>query len=147
MDFIILLVNLHLFRDVVLIEERKIIQENLWHDNRKIIALIHGELKKQNLHMFMSETKNLRRIANKLRKKKYPTIGSIGDLDIIPEKFKKIDAGRFLRYNGNNSGAKILIFASETGISTLCKASSWHGDGTFETTPSLFYQVGSSRHL
>ena len=125
------------------IKEKKIIKDNLCHDNRKIIAMIYRELKYQNLDMFMSDSRNLRRNANRLRNKIYP-LTSINDLDLIPKKFDKIDGGRFLRYNGNNSGVRLLVFASDAGIATLCNSTSWHGDGTFETTPNLFYQVGSN---
>ena len=136
-------------------QERVIINENIHEDNRKVIAAVEKSLKDQDLQLFMSKTKHIRRNANRIRSRKNPSCASSDDLETIPEQFCTMDNGPFLRLNSKTTnGGRIMMFASEAGIDLLRNSKEWHGDGTFSTSTTLFYQVypifaqvESSKHL
>jgi len=49
----------------------------------------------------------------------------------------------FLLFDGELGGQRGLIFASENDIRYLANRKFWYGDGTFYTSPSIFYQIYS----
>jgi hypothetical protein len=49
----------------------------------------------------------------------------------------------FLLFDGHLGGKRGLIFASENDIQYLAYQKLWYADGTFYTSPSIFYQIYS----
>jgi len=49
----------------------------------------------------------------------------------------------FVLYDGPLAGKRGLLFASENDIRYLASRKFWYGDGTFYTSPSIFYQIYS----
>lgn len=70
-----------------------------------------------------------------------PNPASIDDL-IIAEDFKKsITNQQFLQIQSSRESQKILIFFTDEFIEELCKSDTLIMDGTFKSTPALFYQL------
>ncbi|XP_043469652.1 uncharacterized protein LOC122503242 [Leptopilina heterotoma] len=70
------------------------------------------------------------------------------DLREIPDKYRKTVAGdTFLQYDSyededyNLSCGRNLIFCTQENLKTLAKSQIWYVDGTFKTSPVIFFQL------
>lgn len=77
-----------------------------------------------------------------------PNPQDIEDLREIPDKYTKTMAGDvFLQYDSfqdddyNLGCGRILIFCTKHNLQTLAKSQIWYVDGTFKTSPVIFYQL------
>ena len=63
----------------------------------------------------------------------------------IPVELQLTERGdQFLAFDsGPDDENRVLIFATETNLDTLETSPEWHADGTFKTSPLLFYQLYS----
>ena len=64
-------------------------------------------------------------------------------IPIIPNEFTTTDRGdRFLLYDsGVGDANRIILFATDQAINLLSTSDNWFGDGTFDVSPDIFYQV------
>ena len=46
-----------------------------------------------------------------------------------------------IHVSGADSPERMLVFASEVGLTQLAQADTWHMDGTFDSAPTLFKQL------
>ena len=62
---------------------------------------------------------------------------------MIPNEFQTTDRGdQFLLYDsGVGDVNRILLFATDQGINLLSTSDNWFGDGTFDVSPDIFFQV------
>jgi len=61
---------------------------------------------------------------------------------VVLEEFTVTEEGkRFLLRDIKENGQRIIIFCSDWGIETMCKAKRLHSDGTFKTSANFFYQL------
>jgi hypothetical protein len=72
-----------------------------------------------------------------------PSIPSLREGFEIPEKYTNLDNGeQFLQFDsGSDDNKRILIFGSDTALTDLTYAKNWAGDGTFKSSPTIFYQL------
>ena len=90
--------------------------------------------------------KTLKNTVGKQRRKVRPTLPKyIQDLPFpLPSVYTLTkDNENFLLFDGQLGGKRGLIFGSQTDIQYLGKQQLWYGDGTFYTSPSIFYQIYS----
>ena len=61
----------------------------------------------------------------------------------IPEEFKTLESGEvFLQFDsGIDDPNRILIFATDLGLDDLEQIKQWAADGTFKSSPDVFYQI------
>ena len=60
----------------------------------------------------------------------------------IPPEYQQTAAGEaFLLHDTGNGDNRILVFATNENIQLLAESQSWFMDGTFKTSPELFFQV------
>ena len=60
----------------------------------------------------------------------------------IEGKFAEYCESPFLRHDsGSDDEKRILIFVTDEGISDLDTFKNWSGDGTFKSSPLIFYQI------
>lgn len=60
----------------------------------------------------------------------------------IPDKYKMTSKGEpFLLHESGSGSNRILIFSTRDNIDLLEKAEHVYMDGTFKTTPKIFYQI------
>jgi hypothetical protein len=90
--------------------------------------------------------KTLKNTVNKQRRKIRPSIPN--SIEMIPfplptlYTMTKINS-RFLLFDGQLGERRGLIFASRDDIEYLGNRKFWYSDGTFYTSPSIFYQIYS----
>lgn len=88
--------------------------------------------------------KQIRRVRQ--REGKAPSVPkSLTEL-FIPQRFSTYESSpgvqeNFLLYDSGAHKERVLIFGRPRSIQILKECTVWHGDGTFEVTPPLFYQV------
>ena len=105
--------------------------------NREILNNIYEELKKNNLEQFMSKLHTLRCKISRKRNLSLPKTQD--DLQNIPLEYEFLDGEIFNVVNILNQDSKrVLMFMKNSGESILKEASSWHSDGTFDTSTKLF---------
>ena len=71
---------------------------------------------------------------------------SIEEFQEIPRKFKQTLAGEmFLLYDlfehEEENETRIIIFSTRSNLKRLSRAKEWHADGTFKSSPSIFFQL------
>lgn len=60
----------------------------------------------------------------------------------IPDDYKRTVAGKnFLLYDSGPTNDRILVFSTEENLNFLFRSKHWFADGTFKTSPNLFFQV------
>ena len=61
----------------------------------------------------------------------------------IPQSFQELQSGeRFLAFDsGREEVNRMLLFVTDEGISDLNKYRNWAFDGTFNVSPTIFYQL------
>ena len=64
-------------------------------------------------------------------------------IPVIPNEFQTTDRGdRFLLYDsGVGDVNRILLFATDQGLNLLSTSDNWFGNGTFDVSPDIFFQV------
>ena len=74
-----------------------------------------------------------------------PNSPEFSDLDELPDFAQLTSDGKtFLISNMElDDGSRILIFASDYGLSLLARSETWLGDGTFQKAPKPFFQIYS----
>ncbi len=90
--------------------------------------------------------KTLKNTASKQRRKIRPALPKvIEDVPVpLPILYRSTkNNSNFLVYDGPLGGHRCLIFASQDDIRYLGNRKFWFADGTFYTSPSLFYQIYS----
>ena len=72
-----------------------------------------------------------------------PTPKILADVADIPESLKVTHGGEeFLHYDsGSHDPERLLIFARPSNLGVLDFSERWYCDGTFSTSPDVFYQV------
>lgn len=90
--------------------------------------------------------KTLKNTVSKQRRQTRPPLPkSINDLPAqLPILYTQTkNKSNFLLFNGSLGGKRGLIFASIDDIKYLAYQKFWYADGTFYTSPSIFYQIYS----
>jgi hypothetical protein len=84
-------------------------------------------------------------VSKQRRKIRPPLPKSIEDLPLqLPTLYTLTKHNsNFILYDGQLAGKRGFIFASENDIRYLSRRKFWYGDGTFYTSPSMFYQIYS----
>ena len=74
--------------------------------------------------------------------KNIPTIpDDFKDLKIEGQWATTLNGERFLlKHTKEREGKDALIFCSKNGLEILAKSKRWHSDGTFKSSPDMFYQ-------
>lgn len=86
----------------------------------------------------------VKRTINRVRNKKdaEPSQPSTLNSLIIPEIFQITNSGeQFLFHDSGPTKNRILIFATQRNLNILRDCKDWLADGTFKTSPSIFFQV------
>lgn len=117
--------------------------------NRVIIADSIQQVSKSTLHLLPSY-RALSRSISKVRKEIniFPEPRSLGEL-IIPEEYKTMTLQQeqtpILLYDSFNEDQKanerILVFSTPELLKIFKNHNSWYADGTFDSSPALFYQI------
>lgn len=86
---------------------------------------------------------SLKRTVQRKRKINIPQPENLFDLE-IPHDFTVTKTGEnFLKYDSGPAENRILIFTTDQDLQKLQAAENWFADGTFKTSPKLFYQLYS----
>lgn len=76
------------------------------------------------------------------RHKIYPKLPKTIEEIILPEEYKQtVDRKRYLLWDKLKETNKSLAMASDNQIYCLGMSKVWHVDGTFKTSPNLFYRT------
>ena len=68
-------------------------------------------------------------------------LNTSGMTGLICSKYEKLFDEKFLQFDNLNDDNRIIILLTSPGKKILCQSKRWHFDGTFKTTPKLFYQM------
>lgn len=76
------------------------------------------------------------------RRKRFPAMPATrAEISLEGDWARTTQGERFLLSMDGEGDDKILIFASDLGLQELASADMYHVDGTFQTAPSIFYQI------
>lgn len=108
----------------------------------------------------LPDRQNITKLIQRERSRGMPTNPKqVDQLGRIPDRFRKTLAGEnFLLYdsfedanavtdlddeetNENEHIGRVLIFATKQNLCVLAKSKVWYVDGTFKTSPTIFYQL------
>ncbi|XP_065317513.1 uncharacterized protein LOC135925884 isoform X2 [Gordionus sp. m RMFG-2023] len=113
---------------------------------QKIISIAIAE-GSPSLHAALPPITSIKRTiqrARSLMSSPLPTPTNIYDLD-LPDIYRKTCSGLpFLQYDSKHllpELPRILIFATAQNLRLMAESSHWYADGTFKTTPLIFYQL------
>jgi hypothetical protein len=131
-------------------EENKILQMAVENPTLKTSHLLKEWAKKTMSPAERSKAMKRHSMRRKLQRRKTtildhpPLPNSFDDLVDLPEKFKNtFDGERFLLFNDEVEGGRMIIFGSCQGLIMLQRSETWSCDGTFGCVPAPFYQLYS----
>lgn len=123
-------------------ELKRRVREKPNTDPATITQQIFGNADEETLSALPKEN-SLKRTAQRTRREGQPELPtSLDDLVEIPERYRQVQGENWLLHdNGPNAQHRLIVFARPHTLRLMSSSTTWFGDGTFKTAPSLVRQI------
>ena len=108
----------------------------------RIIQGVVNEIQKEELLMRLPERQTMLRSINIIQNRQRPPLPrNLDELNISHPYDKTLRGDSFLQYDSNINGDRLIIFYTPQCLRLLCESETIFSDGTFKTSPRLFFQL------
>ena len=111
--------------------------------NARIYSAVTGSLPSHTMNRLPGEDA-LKKVAQRARRRLNPrprAPTSLAELVLSEEDCKTLRGADMLLYDNCSDERRVIILATSGNLDILAESSSWYIDGTFKSSPQLFYQL------